>query len=51
MNFLKRIEEKGIKKSYLAKKIGISGQLLGMYLRGERSMKPDVELKLKELLK
>jgi transcriptional regulator with XRE-family HTH domain len=48
--FKKDIENKGLKISYLAQKVGISQPLLSMYLSGKRKMPFNIEFKLaKEL--
>jgi predicted transcriptional regulator len=44
------IKEKGIKKSWLASKLGISKTLMSFYLNGDRPIPVNVEEKLKELL-
>ncbi len=46
----KLIEEKGLKKSYIAHKIGISPGLLSKYISGERKPKLDTAKKLSEIL-
>ena len=48
--FKKDIKNKGLKISYLARKVDVSQPLLSMYLSGKRKMPFDVEFKLaKEL--
>lgn len=51
MNFNQRIEQKGLKKKWIAKQIGISHILLSYYLNGVRPMPSHIEQKLKKLLK
>ena len=46
----KLIENKGLKKSYIAHKIGISPGLLSKYLSGERKPKLDTAKKLADIL-
>jgi len=46
----KLIEDKGLKKSYIARKIGISPGLLSKYLSGERKPKLDTAKKLADIL-
>ena len=46
----KLIEDKGLKKSYIAHKIGISPGLLSKYLSGERKPKLDTAKKLADIL-
>jgi len=46
----KIIEDKGLKKSYVARKIGISPGLLSKYLSGERKPKLDTAKKLADIL-
>jgi predicted transcriptional regulator len=50
MDFNETIGEKGLKKSWIAKQIGISNVLLSYYLTGTRSMPEHIEKKLKDLL-
>jgi len=48
--FKKAINDKGLKTTFLADKIGVSQPLLSMYLSGKRNMPNDIEFKLaKEL--
>ena len=51
MNFKNRIKEKGLKKNWIAKQIGISFVLFSQYLNGSRNMPIHIEDKLKEVLK
>jgi predicted transcriptional regulator len=44
------IKEKGIKKSWLASKIGVSKTLMSFYLNGDRPIPPKVEEKIREIL-
>ena len=46
----KLIEDKGLKKSYIARKVGISPGLLSKYLSGERKPKLDTAKKLADIL-
>lgn len=46
----KVIEEKGLKKAYVARKAGISPGLLSKYLSGERKPKLNTAKKLADLL-
>jgi len=50
MDFNKEIKERGLKKSWVAKQIGISNVLFSYYLTGTRSMPEHVEKKLKDVL-
>ena len=50
MDFNKEIKERGLKKSWVAKQIGISNVLFSYYLTGTRSMPEHVENKLKDVL-
>jgi len=50
MDFNEPIAEKGLKKSWVARQIGISNVLLSYYLTGTRPMPEHIEKKLKELL-
>ena len=50
MDFNKKIKEKGLKKSWVAKQIGISNVLLSYYLNGTRPMPEHIEIKLKNEL-
>lgn len=45
-----RIRELGIKKKWLAKKIGISNVLLSYYLTGSRPMPDKIKKKILEIL-
>lgn len=44
------IKEKGIKKSWLASKLGVSNTMMSFYLNGDRPIPPNIEEKLKSLL-
>ena len=46
----KLIEEKGFRKDFIARKIGISPGLLSKYISGERKPKLDTAKKLSEIL-
>ena len=50
MDFNKEIKDKGLKKSWVAKQIGISNVLFSYYLTGTRSMPEHIEKRLKEFL-
>ena len=50
MDFNKRIKEKGLKKSWIAKNIGISNVLLSYYLTGTRPMPDHIKENLKKVL-
>lgn len=50
MDYNEKIREKGLKKSWLAKQIGISNVLLSYYLTGTRPMPEHIEIKLKKEL-
>ena len=45
-----KIEERGIKRKWLAKKLNISETALSFFLNGQRPMPERVELELKKLL-
>jgi transcriptional regulator with XRE-family HTH domain len=47
---LMKIDERGIKQTFLAEKIGISRSRLNNYLVGVRSMPDNIEKLLRELL-
>ena len=49
--FKKQNESKGLKITWIAKKVGISQPLLSMYLNGDRNMPKEIEQKVKEILK
>jgi len=51
MNYRKRIKEKGLKITWIAKKLGISQPMMSLCLKGERSFTFESKSKLKELLK
>jgi predicted transcriptional regulator len=46
-----KIKDRGLKISWIAKKVGVSQPLLSMYLNGSRTMPEDIERKIKEILK
>ncbi len=46
----KLIKDKGLKKAYIAHKIGISPGFLSKYISGERKPKLDTAKKLSEIL-
>lgn len=48
---IKQINESPLKKKFLAKHIDVHQSVLSMCIAGERSLPPDKEEKLKELLK
>lgn len=48
---IKKIEESGFKKSFLAEKIGVQPNYLYMCIKGTRDLSLDKEKKLRELLK
>ncbi len=50
MDYKKKIKEKGLKKVWIAKKLGISQVLFSYYITGTRSMPYHIESKLKEIL-
>tara|TARA_Y100000310_G_C20600856_1_gene772931 strand:+ start:285 stop:440 length:156 start_codon:yes stop_codon:yes gene_type:complete len=50
MDFQKAIEDKGLKKGWIAKQIGISHVLLSYYLTKARPMPKHIDIKLKEIL-
>ena len=50
MNFQEKIKEKGLKKSWVAEKLGISSTLLSFYLTGVRQIPEDRIKELKEIL-
>jgi predicted transcriptional regulator len=45
-----KIKQKGLKKSWVAKHIGISSQMFSMYLNESRPIPKIIEDKLKKLL-
>jgi len=51
MNFKDKIEEKGLKQTWIAKKLFLSDALLSFYLSGDRTMPEEVKKKLEEILK
>lgn len=50
MNHNEKIKEKGLKKIWVAKQIGISNVLLSYYLNNTRPMPDHIDKKLKALL-
>ncbi|MCH7826996.1 MAG: hypothetical protein IIC75_03310 [Bacteroidetes bacterium] len=50
MNYQERITEKGLKQSWIAKKLDISQTLLSFYLSGDRVIPEARKEKLKEIL-
>ena len=51
MNYRKQINNRGLKISWLANKIGVSQPLLSLFLKGERTLKAEKELLLKQILR
>lgn len=49
-NIIRLIEKSGLKKAYIAKQIDVSNSMFSMILRGDRSLTPEKEAKLKSLL-
>lgn len=47
----KIIADKGLKKIFVAAKIGVSPSLLSMWFKGERTLNDEAMSKLKQLLK
>lgn len=47
----KLIEKKGIKKTWLAKQVGIPQPTLSMYLNEKRKMPFDIEIRINQILK
>tara|TARA_R110002012_G_C11459235_1_gene592598 strand:- start:552 stop:719 length:168 start_codon:yes stop_codon:yes gene_type:complete len=45
-----RIKQKGLKKSFVAEKIGVTNVMFSYFLNDKRNLSLDKELKLKELL-
>ena len=50
MDYKKKIQEKGLRKDWIAKKLGISKTLFSFYINGNRSVPENIEKKLKEIL-
>jgi predicted transcriptional regulator len=50
VELVKKIEDKGLKKTWLARQLGISSTLLSFYLTGTRDMPEDRKRKLEEIL-
>ena len=50
MNFKKAIEEKGLKQTWIASKIGVSDTTLSYYLTGTRPMPEEIGKKLETIL-
>ena len=50
MDYQKRIEEKGLKKNWIAKQLEISQTLLSFYLNGDRDIPEDRKQKLSKIL-
>lgn len=48
---IKKIEDSGLKKSFLAEKIGVQPNYFYMCMKGIRNLSADKEAKLRELLK
>jgi predicted transcriptional regulator len=51
MNYDKRIKDLGLKKIWIAEKLGISNVVLSYYLTGTRQMPYALKMELEELLK
>ena len=51
MNFKEEINNRGLKITWLAQKIGITRSLLSQYINGLRTMPEHIESKLKLILK
>jgi predicted transcriptional regulator len=51
MDYKKRIKELGLKKIWIANRLGISQVLFSYYITGSRPMPEHIERKLKEILK
>jgi predicted transcriptional regulator len=51
MDFKEKIKDKGLKKKWVAKEIGISSVLFSYYLNKARPMPMHIEERLKTLLK
>ena len=51
MNYNNRIKELGLKKIWIAEKLGISNVVLSYYLTGTRQMPYALKMELEELLK
>jgi ParB-like chromosome segregation protein Spo0J len=51
MRYLDIINDRGIKQTWIAKKLGLSRQTLGKYLNGDRTLPIEIEDKLKNFLK
>jgi len=50
MDYKKKINEKGLKITWVADQIGIGRSLLSQYLNGLRNMPDHIEIRLKVLL-
>lgn len=46
----KRIKDKGLKITWIAKQLKISQPALSMYLNGDRDMPKDVEIRIEKIL-
>lgn len=51
MEYKKKIAEKGLRKDWIAKKLGISKTLLSFYLNGDRSIPEERKKQLEEILR
>lgn len=51
MDYNEEIKKRGLKKNWIAKKLGISQALFSFYTTGSRPMPEHIERKLKEMLK
>ena len=51
MDYNKEIERIGIKKIFIAKKLGLSNTIFSFYLNDVRTMPEAIEFKLQDLLK
>lgn len=51
MDYKQEIEKVGIKKSFIAKKLGISNTLFSFYLNEVRIMPESTEFQLRDILK
>lgn len=47
----KKIKERGLKKNWIAKQIGISQVLFSFYITGARPMPEHIERRLRDILK
>jgi predicted transcriptional regulator len=51
MNLEQQIKDKGLKKSWIASKIGVSNPMFSMFLSGERNLPEEKIRQIKDLVR